>query len=99
MTPYQIGQAGGAILGCAILTALLYGVTTSWPKSISKLIFINCIALVLEILLSAVGSGISAEAMPTFTGAPFYLFGQMVIAAIDLFRFYRRGTPTSVSPD
>jgi hypothetical protein len=98
MTPYQIGMAGGALLVCAFLTALLYGATKSWPKFISKLIFINCIALVLEVLLSAVGNGISAEAMPTFKDAPFYLFGQTVVAAIDLFRFYRRATP-SVRPE
>jgi hypothetical protein len=99
MTPYQIGQAGGAVFVCALLTALLYGLTASWPKSISKLVFINGIALVLEVLLYAVGSGISREAMPNFAGAWAYILGQAVIAAIDLFRFYRRTSHAPVRPD
>jgi hypothetical protein len=99
MTPYQIGQAGGALVVSALLTALLYGLTASWPKSISKLVFINGIALVLLVLMRAVGTGISAEAMPSFSGAWAYIFGQAVVAAIDLFRFYRRARKPSVIPD
>jgi hypothetical protein len=97
MNAYQWGQLGGALFACIIVTMLLYAGTGSWPKSIGKIIFINCIGAILEVLLYAVGSGISAEAIPSFRGAPFYLFWQLVIGIIDFIKF-RRAAHTALVP-
>jgi hypothetical protein len=69
MTAYHWGQAGGALIICTIVTLLLHGASRTWPKSVSKIVFINCIAAIIEVLLSAVGNGISAEATPSWRTA------------------------------
>jgi hypothetical protein len=89
MNAYQWGQLGGASVPCVVVTMLLYGASGGWPKSTGKIIFISCIAAILEVLISALGAGISAEATPSFRSAPFYLFWQLVIGIIDYIRFRR----------
>jgi hypothetical protein len=89
MNAYQWGQLGGAFLSSGILTAILYGGAASWTPSTAKLVFINIIAVILAVLLQAVGHGISAESAPSFWTAPFCVAAQIVIA---LFIFLRRKT-------
>src|SRR5271169_3091050 len=80
------GQLAGAFFACGLVIAILYGGAASWPTSIAKLVFLNIIAVVIEVLLHAVGNGISTESTPSFRAAPFYGVAQLLIA---LFFFFR----------
>lgn len=95
MSEFQWGQFGGAIVPCLIITMILYAATGGWPKSIGKIVFISIMAAILQVLLYAVGSSISAQAAPRLAGAQFYLFWQFVIGIVDYFRF-RRTKPKAI---
>ena len=99
MAPYQLGQFTGALGICFVITSILYAASRSWPKSIGKLVFINSIAAIFSVLMSAVGYAISAEATPSFGVAPFYLAAQAVIAAVDFYRLRRRIQRDRIVPE
>ena len=89
MAAYQIGQFFGALIACGVVTGLLHAGASTWPASIGKAVFINIIAAIIEILLSAIGRGFSAASTPDFSDAPIYVVAQLIIVVVYFIRIRR----------
>ena len=74
----------GALIGSTILTSLLHAFSRSWPTSYGKVIFLNIIAVLLAVLISATGKADGGP--PNFHTAPFYTLAQIIILIVDLVR-------------
>jgi hypothetical protein len=88
MTSYQWGQLGGAFFPTFIMTMILYAGGAAWPMSIRKTISINITSAIICTVLGIIGASISAEQL-TFRLVPSYVFAQLFIAVVDIYRVQR----------
>ena len=89
---YIVGFFVGAVIGCFVVTAILYLCTPGRWNRYSRATFVHTTSLVIAVILSAYGSRDSGEL--NFSHAGFYVFAQIMLYMADLVRL--RGKPPQI---
>ena len=94
MTPSQIGFFAGALFACACLTSLLEWISRGWPRSLTRLLFINLFSFLLASWLYAHGTAISASQwLVNISTLHAYFLPQVVVLVVGFFIFWGRKRP------
>ena len=94
MTLSQIGFFAGAFFACACLTGLLEWMSRDWPRSLTRLLFINLFSFLLASWLYAHGTAISAaQSLVNISTLHAYFWPQVVILVAGIVIFWGRKRP------
>src|SRR5215475_9155357 len=94
MNLFQIGFFAGGLFACALLTALLEWVSRDWPRSLTRLLFINLFSFVLASWLYAHGTAVSAaSSLINVSTLHAYFLPQVVVLIAGLVIFWGRKRP------